>query len=219
MRWRDFAGGEMTNWGAHGIDQVQWALGMDGTGPVETLADHGRARTARSGCVTPTARSCTSYSTVGPMGGAVFVCEKGKLEINRNKFTSNPPRNRRGIAEEGGRGRRGTQVERRTRALAGAVAHAELARLHPHARDAGGRRRNRSSLHHRLPPGQHRSPCGSQFEMGSPNGDVPRRHRSQCHGQSPTTQRIRAARVSVAAEMLGKDSGEGFWGKCCSAAT
>ena len=25
------------------------------------------------------------------MGGAVFICEKGKLEINRNKFTSNPP--------------------------------------------------------------------------------------------------------------------------------
>ena len=35
MRWRDFAGGEMTNWGAHGVDQIQWALGMDGTGPVE----------------------------------------------------------------------------------------------------------------------------------------------------------------------------------------
>jgi hypothetical protein len=27
----------------------------------------------------------------GPPGGAVFICEKGKLEINRNKFTSNPP--------------------------------------------------------------------------------------------------------------------------------
>jgi hypothetical protein len=26
----------------------------------------------------------------GPAGGAVFLCEKGKLEINRNKFTSNP---------------------------------------------------------------------------------------------------------------------------------
>jgi len=25
------------------------------------------------------------------MGGAIFVCEKGKLEINRNKFASNPP--------------------------------------------------------------------------------------------------------------------------------
>ena len=35
MRWHDFSGGEMTNWGAHGIDQIQWALGMDGTGPVE----------------------------------------------------------------------------------------------------------------------------------------------------------------------------------------
>ena len=34
-RWRDFAGGEITNWGAHGVDQIQWALGMDGTGPVE----------------------------------------------------------------------------------------------------------------------------------------------------------------------------------------
>jgi len=30
------------------------------------------------------------------MGGAVFICEKGKLEINRNKFTSNP----RDIADE-----------------------------------------------------------------------------------------------------------------------
>jgi hypothetical protein len=27
----------------------------------------------------------------GPMGGAIFVGERGKLEINRNKFTSNPP--------------------------------------------------------------------------------------------------------------------------------
>ena len=27
----------------------------------------------------------------GPKGGAIFVGEHGKLEINRNKFTSNPP--------------------------------------------------------------------------------------------------------------------------------
>jgi hypothetical protein len=26
----------------------------------------------------------------GPWGGAIFICEKGKLEVNRNKFTSNP---------------------------------------------------------------------------------------------------------------------------------
>jgi hypothetical protein len=33
----------------------------------------------------------------GPMGGAVFIGEKGKLEINRNKVTSNPPEIAAGI--------------------------------------------------------------------------------------------------------------------------
>ncbi|HWB07920.1 MAG TPA: Gfo/Idh/MocA family oxidoreductase [Pirellulales bacterium] len=92
MRWRDFAGGEMTNWGAHGVDQIQWALGMDETGPTEV-------RPLSSG---PNGQVAMRYANGvevkfviepghGPMGGAVFVCEKGKLEINRNKFTSNPP--------------------------------------------------------------------------------------------------------------------------------
>ena len=35
MQWRDYSGGEMTNWGAHGIDQIQWALGKSLTGPTE----------------------------------------------------------------------------------------------------------------------------------------------------------------------------------------
>jgi predicted dehydrogenase len=97
MRWRDFAGGEMTNWGAHGIDQIQWALGMDATGPVEM-------KPLSSG---PNGQLSMRYANgvdvnfviepgKGPMGGAIFVCEKGKLEINRNKFASNPPE----IAEE-----------------------------------------------------------------------------------------------------------------------
>jgi predicted dehydrogenase len=97
MRWRDFSGGEMTNWGAHGVDQIQWALGMDGTGPTEI-------RPLSSGSNGPVAMRYANGVEVnyvleqghGPMGGAVFVCEKGKLEINRNKFTSNPPE----IAEE-----------------------------------------------------------------------------------------------------------------------
>ncbi|HEX3727910.1 MAG TPA: Gfo/Idh/MocA family oxidoreductase [Pirellulales bacterium] len=92
MRWHDFAGGEMTNWGAHGIDQIQWALGMDGTGPVET-------RPLSTGLNSQVAMRYANGVEVrfvlepghGPMGGAIFVCEKGKLEINRNKFSSNPP--------------------------------------------------------------------------------------------------------------------------------
>jgi hypothetical protein len=28
-RDRNYVGGQMTNWGAHGVDQIQWALGKD----------------------------------------------------------------------------------------------------------------------------------------------------------------------------------------------
>ncbi len=92
MRWRDFSGGEMTNWGAHGLDQIQWALGMDGTGPTEIKP----LSAGPNGQVAMRYANGVEVNFIlepghGPMGGAVFVCEKGKLEINRNKFTSNPP--------------------------------------------------------------------------------------------------------------------------------
>lgn len=92
MRWRDFSGGEMTNWGAHGVDQIQWALGMDGTGPVEMspLSDGPNGQVAMR-YANGVKVNFVLQQGHGPMGGAVFVCEKGKLEINRNKFTSNPP--------------------------------------------------------------------------------------------------------------------------------
>jgi predicted dehydrogenase len=91
MRWRDFAGGEMTNWGAHGIDQIQWALGMDNTGPVEVRP----LSAGTNGQVAMRYANGVEVKFVlepgrGPMGGAVFTCEQGKIEINRNKFTSNP---------------------------------------------------------------------------------------------------------------------------------
>jgi predicted dehydrogenase len=92
MKWRDFAGGEMTNWGAHGVDQIQWALGMDDTGPIEiaplTEGPNGQVRMRYANGVQV---NYVIEPGKGPMGGAIFVCEKGKLEVNRNKFTSNPP--------------------------------------------------------------------------------------------------------------------------------
>jgi predicted dehydrogenase len=91
MQWRDFSGGEMTNWGAHGVDQIQWALGTDDTGPIEIKP----LSSGSNGEVAMRYASGVPVNFVlrqdhGPMGGAVFVCEKGKLEINRNKFSSNP---------------------------------------------------------------------------------------------------------------------------------
>ena len=92
MRWRDFSGGQMTNWGAHGIDQIQWALGMDRTGPVEiwplTPGLNGQIAMKYANSVEV---HFVIQENRGPMGGAIFIGEKGKLEINRNKFSSNPP--------------------------------------------------------------------------------------------------------------------------------
>jgi predicted dehydrogenase len=98
MRWRDFSGGDMTNWGAHGVDQIQCALGTDDTGPVAI-------RLLGAGPNAPLAMRYASGLEVkfilekgkGPHGGGLFVGERGKLEINRNKIASNPPEIAAGI--------------------------------------------------------------------------------------------------------------------------
>ncbi len=90
MGCRDFSGGEMTNWGAHGLDQVQWALGMDLTGPVEIW-------TTKEGRNAPVSMRYANGIVVkleiqkgGPHGGAVFIGEKGQLRIDRNRFVATP---------------------------------------------------------------------------------------------------------------------------------
>lgn len=90
MGWRDFAGGEMTNWGAHGVDQIQWALGMDGNGP-EEIWPLSPGLNGQIGMRYPGGIEVHFVAEKGPMGGGIFIGEKGKLEINRNKVTSNPP--------------------------------------------------------------------------------------------------------------------------------
>jgi predicted dehydrogenase len=90
MQWRDYSGGEMTNWGAHGLDQIQWALGASHTGPVEiwpvTPGPNGKVSMKYASGV-----EVHLELAKGPQGGGIFIGEHGKIEINRNKFTTNPP--------------------------------------------------------------------------------------------------------------------------------
>ena len=90
MQWRDYSGGEMTNWGAHGVDQIQSALGKDGTGPTElwpeTPGTNGKVSMRYAdGTLVQFERDAA------PLGGAVFEGTDCKMEINRNRFATNPP--------------------------------------------------------------------------------------------------------------------------------
>lgn len=96
MQWRDFAGGQLTNWGAHGVDQIQWALGADETGPV-SIVPQGPEPNAAVEMRYASGVPLNFVLDKGPMGGAVFIGDRGKLEINRNKVVSNPPEIAAGI--------------------------------------------------------------------------------------------------------------------------
>jgi hypothetical protein len=104
---RPFSGGEMTGWGAHGLDQVQWALGMDESGPLEVWTEgepfqeptftepHSRGAGDRL-CSSPTVYMKYAGDIVmklggGGAGGAKFVGEKGTINVNRGRLQCDPP--------------------------------------------------------------------------------------------------------------------------------
>ncbi len=106
LSFRPYSGGEMTGWGSHGLDQVQWALGMDDSGPIEVWTEGGpfqpptytAAETKERGdriCSVPTVFFRYPGDIIvelknGPMGGAIFFGEKGKLTIDRGRCESDP---------------------------------------------------------------------------------------------------------------------------------
>ncbi len=106
LSFRPYSGGEMTGWGAHGLDQIQWALGMDETGPVEVWTEgppfdpptyaqpESRSRGNKT-CKVPMvffryANGVEVKLDNGSGGGGIFFGEKGKLDLSRGRVNTNP---------------------------------------------------------------------------------------------------------------------------------
>jgi len=92
----DYSGGQLTNFGAHHLDIVQWALGTDQSGPVAIEA---QARFHQQGWFeVPEWFAITYKYANGPTvlcgqdypGGVTFEGEKGTLFVDRGKIESKP---------------------------------------------------------------------------------------------------------------------------------
>ncbi len=110
MSFRPYSGGELVNWGCHGLSMVQWALGLDHTGPVEvwvepaekleTLAyTEPESRTRGDELMSQgiihyrfadgtVLRLESSDKRLG--GGGTLIGEKGSITIIRNKYECGP---------------------------------------------------------------------------------------------------------------------------------
>jgi predicted dehydrogenase len=85
-KWRDtweFGGGMITDWGAHHIDIAQWALNVDGGGPVEIRAPQ-QWETAKRGAQLVYADGTVLTHVKGK--GVSFYGTEGEIHVNRGKF-------------------------------------------------------------------------------------------------------------------------------------
>ncbi len=103
---RPYSGGEVTGWGAHGFDMIQYALGMDDSGPVEIWPEgktynppvYTEPESKKRGdamCSEPLVYFKYSNGVVvepgkAPSFGAIFYGEKGWLKVDRGRLDSNP---------------------------------------------------------------------------------------------------------------------------------
>jgi len=110
MSFRPYSGGELPNWGCHGLSMVHWALDMDRSGPVEIWVDpaekmetcvyHVPEKRDRGDAVC--SKTIINYkypngvvltlSSIDPKlgGGATFIGERGKITIFREGYECDP---------------------------------------------------------------------------------------------------------------------------------
>jgi len=83
--WRkylEYGGGQVSDWGAHHFDIVQWAFGFDNTGPVEIIAAGQPG--AQEGAKVCYENGLVVTHRAG--NGVTFYGDKGKIYVNRGQF-------------------------------------------------------------------------------------------------------------------------------------
>jgi predicted dehydrogenase len=110
MSFRPYSGGELLNWGCHGLSMVHWALDMDHSGPVEIWVepeeklptvvydlpdtrDRGDAACAHPVIHYRYANGVVlSLTSIDPKvgGGATFIGDKGRITIFRDGYECDP---------------------------------------------------------------------------------------------------------------------------------
>lgn len=104
--YREYSGGYVTDWGAHHFDIVQWALGMDGSGPDQIFPPENKGDQYGASVIYSTTPVGDNVKVThvhevykGPNkqgrevredNGIRFVGEKGQIFVNRGYAISNP---------------------------------------------------------------------------------------------------------------------------------
>ncbi len=87
--YRDYAGGGMTDFGAHHYDIAQWSLGMDGSGPVKVIPPNGKDVQRLTYVY---ANGIPMYHGGGhPRAAVEWVGERGKVRVNRGQYFETEP--------------------------------------------------------------------------------------------------------------------------------
>ncbi len=89
--YRDFGGGLITDWGAHMFDIAQWALDMDGSGPVQFTPPSVPAKTGLSmRYANGVVMNHKIWGGENDGNGVQFIGTEGKIEISRDFFRTFP---------------------------------------------------------------------------------------------------------------------------------
>jgi len=91
-RWRDYieyGGGILADWGAHMFDIAQWALGMDGSGPVKIIPPADRSAVRGAKFIYENGIEMV-HEDFGRGWAVRFIGSEGSLDVSRSFLDSDP---------------------------------------------------------------------------------------------------------------------------------